>query len=605
MADHQHADREIAGHLHRLRENRCPDAFRELVGAFGRLVESTALRVTGDPEAARDIAQCVFADLHRLASSLDPHAALGGWLHRHTVFLSLRHRTAARRRRAREHEAARRQALHHTATPPDWLPELDRILDRLPEADRRALILRYLEGRPMREIGAHLGISEGAAQKRISRALDKLRAKLSGQGFAGLSTAALASGFAATGRSSAASLCSQALASASTSGAPAAGHLATLLAMNGKSALLAALAACLLTSGFFSPWVVARQNHSPSSAAAPPRRPPPPAQPPPRETAPTDVLIRTGWSSGDAAINARAAGWFDAVYQIRDLDLKENALAEMHAALESGPRDDALAALIALTRLRGSGAEFDHASFLPAVRLSAKHPDPAIRAGCVARLGDLGSLTEDRALLFELAGDPDTSVRAKTLHSLAWLSAPQRDLTDAVGDVILSILEREPHPTRSLIDRLSHCRLSPKLERKMVEFARLERRTGDEELPYYAVYSCLSTQTNKGPDCVDLLVEIMDHDDQRRGRAVWGLGWGVAPGHGSERKIADAVCRLIARNPATMDGEGNSARLLQSYGSSAQVPTLEALAAQPGIDTASRDRLIQLAHQLRHRPASP
>lgn len=38
-------------------------------------------------------------------------------------------------------------------------------------------------------------------------------------------------------------------------------------------------------------------------------------------------------------------------------------------------------------------------------------------------------------------------------------------------------------------------------------------RDSDEELAYYAVYSCLSTQNNKDPDCVDLLIERLGAED--------------------------------------------------------------------------------------------
>ena len=45
----------------------------------------------------------------------------------------------------------------------------------LREKDRRAIVLRFYEGRNLREVGLALGASEDAAKKRVNRALEKLR----------------------------------------------------------------------------------------------------------------------------------------------------------------------------------------------------------------------------------------------------------------------------------------------------------------------------------------------------------------------------------------------------------------------------------------------
>ena len=43
------------------------------------------------------------------------------------------------------------------------------------ETDRHAVVLRFFDGKSMREVGAALGANEDAAKKRVSRALEKLR----------------------------------------------------------------------------------------------------------------------------------------------------------------------------------------------------------------------------------------------------------------------------------------------------------------------------------------------------------------------------------------------------------------------------------------------
>jgi hypothetical protein len=52
----------------------------------------------------------------------------------------------------------------------------------LDEADRAAVLLRYFENKSLREVGATLGTSDDAAQKRVSRAVERLRDFLSKRG---------------------------------------------------------------------------------------------------------------------------------------------------------------------------------------------------------------------------------------------------------------------------------------------------------------------------------------------------------------------------------------------------------------------------------------
>ena len=54
-------------------------------------------------------------------------------------------------------------------------PLLDTAVAGLSEKDRQAIVLRFYEGRNLREVGAALGTSEEAAQMRVNRAVEKLR----------------------------------------------------------------------------------------------------------------------------------------------------------------------------------------------------------------------------------------------------------------------------------------------------------------------------------------------------------------------------------------------------------------------------------------------
>ena len=179
--------------LHAYARERSESAFGELVARHIDFVYSTALRVVnGDSHLAQDVAQTVFIDLARKAGSLPDGVALPGWLHRHTCYTATKAVRTERRRQGREQMAMEMRALDDN-TRQEWeqvAPYLDESLNQLNPADRDALVLRFLKQQDLRAVGAALGISDDAAQKRVDRALEKLQILLKHRG-ATLSAAAL------------------------------------------------------------------------------------------------------------------------------------------------------------------------------------------------------------------------------------------------------------------------------------------------------------------------------------------------------------------------------------------------------------------------------
>ncbi len=162
-------------------------AFRALAERHLPLVWSVARRVVhGDAALAADIAQDVLADFAMKAATLPLDMPPAGWLHRHTVFTATKVLRSESRRRARERAAAPPTDAMPApdSTWSDLAPHLDPALDRLREPDRQALLLRFYEQRPLREVSRALGTTEEAARKRIDRALAKLRTHLSRRGIA-------------------------------------------------------------------------------------------------------------------------------------------------------------------------------------------------------------------------------------------------------------------------------------------------------------------------------------------------------------------------------------------------------------------------------------
>jgi RNA polymerase sigma factor (sigma-70 family) len=175
------------------------EAFAALTHRYLDLVYSAALRQLHDADQARDISQAVFLLLARKAKSLDPDTILAGWLYRTARFVSMEALRAEKRRKIREESMA--NPSHHEASPEEiWQhvsPHLDEAMERIPESDRTAIILRYFEDQPLRQLAPMLGLSEEAAKKKVARALEKLRAVLARKGISStsslLSTALIAS----------------------------------------------------------------------------------------------------------------------------------------------------------------------------------------------------------------------------------------------------------------------------------------------------------------------------------------------------------------------------------------------------------------------------
>jgi RNA polymerase sigma factor (sigma-70 family) len=156
-------------------------AFGEIVTRHTDLVYSAALRQVLSSDLACDVTQNVFTSLARgartLAGKLNPDASLAGWLCRCARNLSLNLRRDDFRRQSRERQAMN-DLLATPETAPDWsrlCPFLDEAMSELSEPDHDALVLRYFKNQDLRAVGLALGISDDAAQKRVSRAMERLR----------------------------------------------------------------------------------------------------------------------------------------------------------------------------------------------------------------------------------------------------------------------------------------------------------------------------------------------------------------------------------------------------------------------------------------------
>jgi RNA polymerase sigma factor (sigma-70 family) len=153
------------------------EAFATLVSRHVNLVYSVALRHVADSHQAEDITQVVFLLLAKKAGSLSPQTILSGWLYRTAQLTATNYLRMERRRKRREQEA-HMQSVMNESEPQIWAqiaPALDIAMEHLGNRERNAVVLRFFEGKSLKEVGTALGASEDAAQKSVERALKKLR----------------------------------------------------------------------------------------------------------------------------------------------------------------------------------------------------------------------------------------------------------------------------------------------------------------------------------------------------------------------------------------------------------------------------------------------
>ncbi len=234
-------------------------AFAELARRYIDLVYSAAKRqVYNDAHTAEDVTQAVFVLLSQKARSIPADRPLSSWLMTVTAYCASNARRKRNRRETHEGRAAEMAASKFGADPADaeWrdlAPLLDQGINKLRAADRDAILLRFMEHKTLRQVAEALGISEEAAQKRVTRAVDRLRDFFHGKGVVTMSAGALGAALASHSVHAAPTgLLTSVAAGASAAAAPAAGaSLAkgALLIMATEKIKIAAIVLLLLLLG--------------------------------------------------------------------------------------------------------------------------------------------------------------------------------------------------------------------------------------------------------------------------------------------------------------------------------------------------------------------
>lgn len=164
-------------------------AFRALYAQLAPVVLACQRRWVGDPVRAEDLTQETFLRVHKARDRYRSGAPVGAWvltIARRLSIDSLRRRAVAVDRVTSDGELPEPPALvDDGATPAELdalLSALREAVQTLPESQRQVVAMHKLEGLPLSEVAARLGINEGAARVRAHRGYERLRALFAGRG---------------------------------------------------------------------------------------------------------------------------------------------------------------------------------------------------------------------------------------------------------------------------------------------------------------------------------------------------------------------------------------------------------------------------------------
>jgi|TARA_R110000737_G_scaffold350070_2_gene387989 RNA polymerase sigma factor (sigma-70 family) len=156
-------------------------SFRQLYDLYNKLVYNTALSFVPNVSSAEEITQDVFTKIYRKAGSFKGGSTVKTWIFRITVNTALNQIKKNKKARTINLETCEKIDFDH----PGILLEnredavtLQRAIGSLPETQRTAFVLCYIEDLPRLEAASIMGVSLKAIESLLQRAKGNLRKKL-------------------------------------------------------------------------------------------------------------------------------------------------------------------------------------------------------------------------------------------------------------------------------------------------------------------------------------------------------------------------------------------------------------------------------------------
>jgi RNA polymerase sigma factor (sigma-70 family) len=274
-------------------------AFEILAARHVDMIFSVSLRRSQNRQLAEEATQNVLVILSMKAKKLALlGSSLSGWLHTATKFevakLQRRETRVKRREQAYANDPMKSLAQDDDETFLRLIPLLDQAIDHLRATDREVIVRRYLEGQDFHRIGEALGISEDAAQKRASRAFERLNQFFRRKAGVTVSATALAAGISQHCADAAPAVCLQLAGKTAATGL--ASTFTTVITTMSISKIAAVFGGIIFLGGAVA-FVASHSGPSPATVASSP-----PADPVPVVSSATQLSNQTlPASTGNAA----------------------------------------------------------------------------------------------------------------------------------------------------------------------------------------------------------------------------------------------------------------------------------------------------------------
>ncbi len=161
-------------------------AFEALFRRHGPVILGMARRQLRSEEAARDVVQQTFLQVHRARLDFRAGARLKPWLFTIATNLVREHHRRSGRRPETSYEAAKENQpeIEPSASPPDLGEQQDRALrlarlrgalGQLPDSQRLVIELHWIQGHPFPEVAKMVGATVSAVKVRAHRGYGRLR----------------------------------------------------------------------------------------------------------------------------------------------------------------------------------------------------------------------------------------------------------------------------------------------------------------------------------------------------------------------------------------------------------------------------------------------
>ena len=165
------------------------NAFRDIVEDKKKKIFYLAFDLTGSQQDAEDLSQEVFLKAFRYMHTFKGEASISTWLYR----IALNAFMDQKRKKAFEKEKNQQPLDERLSSdrvfdenPAEGNPEkyaesrqmqmhIEQALEHLSPRERSVFVMRHYQGKPGKEVGALLGISEGTVKSLLSRAIKKMQ----------------------------------------------------------------------------------------------------------------------------------------------------------------------------------------------------------------------------------------------------------------------------------------------------------------------------------------------------------------------------------------------------------------------------------------------